>query len=329
MFSPEHLNFHFPLFVTSGHMLVQFSLSSLVLFAFPHLRPGHHLKHGHHHHAHHASRSEPESEPTGRTLIGTSRAEERKKQQQGIMTPWFYLSRLFPCGAATGLDIGLGNMSLKFISLTFYTMCKSSSLAFVLIFAFMFKLEKPTWRLLGIISVMTVGVVMMVAGEVHFSAIGFILVITAAALSGLRWSLMQVLLMRNPATGNPFSSIFFLAPIMFVSIFAIAVPVEGFGPLWTSFWKLSGEWGFIPAVGILVFPGVIAFLMVSSEFAYVASFPCDSFTLYSANPFSPTVFLSAPVSLRSPSVASSKKLLPSALRPSFSTTSLPPSTFPG
>ena len=37
------------------------------------------------------------------------------------MTRWFYATRLGPCGMATGLDIGLGNMSLKFISLSFYS----------------------------------------------------------------------------------------------------------------------------------------------------------------------------------------------------------------
>lgn len=41
------------------------------------------------------------------------------------MTKMFYLTRIGPCGAATGLDIGLGNTSLKFITLTFYS--KNSS----------------------------------------------------------------------------------------------------------------------------------------------------------------------------------------------------------
>jgi hypothetical protein len=49
-------------------------------------------------------------------------------------------------------------------------MCKSSALGFVLIFAFLFRLEKPSWRLVFIISIMTVGVVMMVAGETAFHA---------------------------------------------------------------------------------------------------------------------------------------------------------------
>ncbi|KAK4995276.1 hypothetical protein LTR60_007928, partial [Cryomyces antarcticus] len=106
-------------------------------------------------------------------------------------------------------------------------MCKSSVLAFVLLFAFLFKLERPSWRLGLIILTMTIGVVMMVAGETAFNALGFILIMSSAFSSGFRWSLTQILLLRNPATSNPFSSIFFLAPVMFLSLLIIALPVEG------------------------------------------------------------------------------------------------------
>ncbi|KAK8126167.1 uncharacterized protein PG998_001926 [Apiospora kogelbergensis] len=241
MFDSDRLNFAFPLFTTSFHMLVQFSLASLVLFFVPSLRPGNRS------HNPDLGRQPSESEP--------------------LMTKLFYLTRIGPCGAATGLDIGLGNTSLKFITLTFYTMCKSSSLAFVLIFAFFFKLETPTWRLVAIIATMTFGVVMMVAGEVEFNLGGFVLVISAAFFSGFRWGLTQILLLRNPATSNPFSSIFFLAPVMFVTLMAIAIPVEGFGPLFEGFKQLSTEWGAVRAPLILLFPGTIAFLMTASEFA--------------------------------------------------------------
>ena len=40
MFSKENLDFHFPLFTTSLHMIVQFSLASAVLFFLPRFRPG-------------------------------------------------------------------------------------------------------------------------------------------------------------------------------------------------------------------------------------------------------------------------------------------------
>lgn len=146
-------------------------------------------------------------------------------------------------------------------------MCKSSSLAFVLLFAFVFRLESPSWRLIAIIATMTAGVIMMVAGEVQFSALGFILVISAAFFSGFRWGLTQILLLRNPATSNPFASIFYLAPVMFLSLFIIAVPVEGFPALFQGLGVLIEKKGVILGPCVLLFPGVIAFCMTASEFA--------------------------------------------------------------
>lgn len=146
-------------------------------------------------------------------------------------------------------------------------MCKSSVLGFVLIFAFLFRLEKPSWKLGAIILTMTVGVIMMVAGETAFNALGFILIMSSALSSGFRWSLTQILLLRNPATSNPFSSIFFLAPVMFISLLVIAVPVEGFVELYDGFNKLREVKGTLLSILILVFPGTLAFLMTASEFA--------------------------------------------------------------
>ena len=146
-------------------------------------------------------------------------------------------------------------------------MCKSSSLAFVLCFAFLFRLESPSIKLILIIATMTLGVIMMVAGEVAFDVLGFILVIAAAFFSGFRWALTQILLLRNPATSNPFSSIFFLAPVMFVSLAIIAIPVEGFGPLGGGLRGLVEAKGAFLGIAILIFPGTLAFLMTASEFA--------------------------------------------------------------
>lgn len=146
-------------------------------------------------------------------------------------------------------------------------MCKSSSLAFVLLFAFLFHLETPSLRLILIIATMTVGVIMMVAGETAFNALGFILIISSAFFSGFRWALTQILLLRNPATSNPFSSIFFLAPIMFLTLAIMAIPVERFGPLGEGLRDLTADKGTFVGVGIILFPGVLAFFMTASEFA--------------------------------------------------------------
>lgn len=108
-------------------MCVQFSLSSLVLFAFPHLRPPGFF-----------GAAVPESAPGAAASTAddsdgegwfsfNSSGSEDKKRRQGVMTKWVYLTKIFPCGAATGLDIGLGNMSLKFITLAFYSTTVSST----------------------------------------------------------------------------------------------------------------------------------------------------------------------------------------------------------
>ena len=85
-------------------MLVQFVLASLVLFLVPSFRPTNRI---------------PESHPSGPTHNRTDSLNNDSTKP--IMTGWFYLSRIGPCGAATGLDIGLGNMSLRFITLTFFS----------------------------------------------------------------------------------------------------------------------------------------------------------------------------------------------------------------
>ena len=255
MFSGENLDFHFPLFVTSFHMLVQFSLASAVLFFMPRFRPGNDGTNPH--------------DPDYTQLDGTENeiTNPQTKPAQPLMTKWFYFSRIGPCGTATALDIGLGNFSLRFISLTFFTMCKSSVLAFVLLFAFVFRLEQPTWRLCAIILLMTIGVIMMVAGEADFNALGFVLVMLASFCSGFRWSLTQILLLRNRATSNPFSSIFFLTPVMFLALFLLALPIEGPANVIQGIRELAQSKGGFVSFLLLLFPGILAFMMVSAEFA--------------------------------------------------------------
>ena len=256
MFSADNLDFHFPLFTTSLHMLVQFSLASSVLFFMPRFRPGNDGSNPHEPSYSRLNNSEDESANI-----------ESTQPPKPLMTSWFYFTRIGPCGTATALDIGLGNFSLRYISLTFFTMCKSSVLGFVLVFAFIFHLEQPTWRLCFIILVMTAGVIMMVAGETAFEARGFILVMTASLCSGFRLSLTQILLLRNRATSNPFSSIFFLTPVMFLALFLLALPIEGPTKVIIGIKELSkSEGGFVSFL-LLLFPGILAFLMVSAEFA--------------------------------------------------------------
>ncbi|KAJ8462865.1 hypothetical protein ONZ51_g10620 [Trametes cubensis] len=171
-----------------------------------------------------------------------------------------------PTGITTGLDIGFSNLSLKLITLSFYTMCKSSSLVFVLLFAFLLRLESFSFRLVGVIILICVGVLLMVATETHFVLTGFLLVTSASALGGLRWSLTQLLL-RNKQMGmsNPASTLFWLAPIMGITLAVTSVLIDGWGKVFSShFFATPGE--AFKTTFFLFCPGVLAFCMVLSEF---------------------------------------------------------------
>ncbi|KAF8973181.1 triose-phosphate transporter family-domain-containing protein, partial [Flammula alnicola] len=177
-----------------------------------------------------------------------------------------YVHKAVPTAIATSLDIGLSNLSLKTITLSFYTMCKSSSLIFVLLFAFLFRLEAFSWRLVGVIFLIFSGVVLMVATEAHFILEGLILVLSASALGGLRWSLTQVLLKsKKMGFDNPAATIYWLAPTMGVTLAIVSAALEGWPSIFRSKF-FEGVWRTFETLFFLTSPGVIAFCMVLSEF---------------------------------------------------------------
>lgn len=150
-------------------------------------------------------------------------------------------------------------------------MVKSSSLIFVLFFAFLLRLEVFSWRVVGVIALIVIGVVLMVATETQFVFSGFILCLSASAMSGLRWSLTQLLL-KNKKMGmnNPAATLFWLSPIMAVTLGLVSIFSEGWIRVFsTKFFQ--GGWQILQTCFFLTVPGFLAFCMVLSEYKLV---PC-------------------------------------------------------
>lgn len=145
-------------------------------------------------------------------------------------------------------------------------MVKSSSLIFVLMFAFLFRLEMFSWRLVGVIVLICAGVLLMVATETHFVLQGFLLVLTASALGGLRWGLTQLLLKdRELGMDNPAATIYWLSPVMGITLGVLSIIIES----WSSLFQSEFFDGFgrtLMTLVYLIIPGMIAFCMVLSEF---------------------------------------------------------------
>lgn len=175
-----------------------------------------------------------------------------------------------PATLASACDIGLSNTSLLLVTLSFYTMIKSSSLGFVLLFSVLFRLERLTLRLLLIVAVLSCGVFMMAIGEAEFSLTGLLLVLGAAASSGLRWSLIKIFLnggsedpeprLKKP---HPVQLILALAPGMSIALLVWGLAVEtpskfAHSPIWEKHIAFG--------LGILLFPAVLVFGMTWTEF---------------------------------------------------------------
>ncbi|KAJ3222723.1 Triose-phosphate Transporter [Clydaea vesicula] len=190
-----------------------------------------------------------------------------------------YLKNVFPAGLATGLDIGFSNASFRFITLTFYTMVKSGAPVFVLLFAFLFKLEKINCKLIICIGVICFGVLLMVTDKTNFNINGYLLVQAATILSGLRWALIQILL-KNSDLGmtNPFATNLYLTPIMAVTLLISSIMAEGLYTIFSSHFFQSIT-SILTILGVIFFGGVLAFIMLLVEYQLISTTSVVTFSI--------------------------------------------------
>mmetsp|Transcript_2115 Transcript_2115/g.4098 ORF Transcript_2115/g.4098 Transcript_2115/m.4098 type:complete len:185 (+) Transcript_2115:138-692(+) len=102
-----------------------------------------------------------------------------------------YLGISIPCGVITAADIGMSNLSLVRITITFFTMIKSSAPIWVLLSGFIFGLFPITPTLIMVGLLITMGEVLTSFGEVEFDEVGFLLCAGAAVCGGGRRAFIQ------------------------------------------------------------------------------------------------------------------------------------------
>ncbi|XP_068918824.1 solute carrier family 35 member C2 isoform X2 [Petaurus breviceps papuanus] len=149
-------SFHFPLFMTLLHLVVIFLFSAL-----------------------------------SRALAQCCHQRPR------VVLSWAdYLQRVAPTALATALDVGLSNWSFLYITVSLYTMTKSSAVLFILIFSLIFKLEELRAALVLVVLLIAGGLFMFTYKSTQFNGEGFALVLGASFIGGIRWTLTQILLQK-------------------------------------------------------------------------------------------------------------------------------------
>ncbi|XP_056363366.1 solute carrier family 35 member C2 isoform X4 [Oenanthe melanoleuca] len=114
------------------------------------------------------------------------------------------LRRAAPAALSTSLDIGLSNWSFLYVTVSLYTMTKSSAILFILLFSLLFKLEEMRVTLLLVVLLIAGGLFMFTYKSTQFNTQGFVLVLCASFLGGIRWTLTQIL-MQKAELGLPLS----------------------------------------------------------------------------------------------------------------------------
>ncbi|XP_058095511.1 probable sugar phosphate/phosphate translocator At1g06470 [Magnolia sinica] len=195
-----------------------------------------------------------------------------QKLQPSVKMSWRdYFLKVVPTAIGTALDINLSNVSLVFISVTFATMCKSASPIFLLLFAFAFKLESPSIKLLGIIFIISIGVLLTVAKETEFEFWGFVFVMLAAIMSGFRWSMTQILLQKEAyGLKHPITFMSYVTPVMAVATALLSLIMDP----WHEFKRndyFSNSQHILHTCMVLLLGGTLAFFMVLTEYILVST----------------------------------------------------------
>jgi hypothetical protein len=84
------------------------------------------------------------------------------------------------------------------------------------------------WSLIVIVLMISVGLFLFVYKSTTFSLVGFLMALSAAFLSGARWSLSQLIMQKGKlGLQNPIDLIYHIQPLMVIILFPIAAGFEG------------------------------------------------------------------------------------------------------
>ncbi|KAG5309381.1 S35C2 protein, partial [Acromyrmex insinuator] len=205
-------------------------------------------------------------------LSALIRAIRRCYNSKRINLPWqnIIYSIMVP-GIASGVDIGLSNWALSLISISLVTMTKSSTIIFILGFSLLFKLEKKSWSLVGIVAMIAGGLAMFTYKSTQFGILGFILCLLASFASGIRWTMTQLIMQRSKlGLHDPIDMMYYMQPWMLLPAISVTLWFEG-GKIYDSI-RIT-DWSNINNIllttAAVITGAILAFSMEVMEFLVV------------------------------------------------------------
>lgn len=155
------------------------------------------------------------------------------------------------CALFSASDIGLSNVSLRMIPLSIYVMVKSAAPVFILIGSFVTGVEKPSWRLVGIIVMVAIGVLLAVyqpeaPSDGEYNLLGLALIVSATGVAGFRWCMTQLIVSWDgwrvggeERVSGPLMAMLVLSPFVSVLLLVASLLIESIHSDWMTTEKAS------------------------------------------------------------------------------------------
>ncbi|UJR27562.1 hypothetical protein I4U23_008844 [Adineta vaga] len=267
-FFNRHLfrDYEFPLAITTTHMAIKFIFAALIRwflhrFCF-------------------------------RSCYTNTYGQQQNNDRDRVKLTWPILWRkVAPTGITAALDISLSNWSLQYITISLYVMCKSTVIIYILLFGIIFGLERFRCSLIGVVVLIACGLFLFTYHYTEFHAFGFLLVMVASFLSGLRWTITQLITQKHElGLSNPVDAMYYIQPWMLAVIIPLACFREGQHLLYELHLLNKKSFAHIwPYMSLVGSSALLAFSLEFSEFLLVSN--TSSLTLSVSGIFKEVVML--------------------------------------
>ncbi|KNC79939.1 hypothetical protein SARC_07688 [Sphaeroforma arctica JP610] len=146
-------------------------------------------------------------------------------EQNVHLTPEQYVKQILPIGLMSAGTLATGNAAYMYLSVSFIQMLKAGTPAITLFCLFMFGMINIRKDLLIAVGLIVIGCAASAYGEIAFSIIGFMMMVSSETFEALKLVMTQKLL--NTTFSGPIEGLYHTTPITFLCLIVLVIPFEG------------------------------------------------------------------------------------------------------
>ncbi|KAG2576550.1 probable sugar phosphate/phosphate translocator At3g14410 isoform X1 [Panicum virgatum] len=140
------------------------------------------------------------------------------KIEEGMTTD-IYISSVIPIGAMFAMTLWLGNSAYLYISVAFAQMLKAIMPVAVFLLGAAFGLEEMSYKMLAIMSVISIGVIVASVGEITISWVGVVYQMGGVVAEALRLIFIEIFLKKKGVKLNLISMMYYVSPCSALCLF--------------------------------------------------------------------------------------------------------------